>query len=240
METDYVEIKDLLQGVQDKKDYLELSLDLNLGDVVERVGEEEVGQIAKAIQVLDDTDKAIVWSGISKALNMNRPEPKYNGLLLENDKVDIFHNYFANYNEKLEYQNYYLPNFLSMFDRLYNSPIVKSVFFVIDRIYKEKEYMEFQGLSMEKDLSNERDTMVGNDEDDGFYTYFIDIIDYVFPYGYDNDIANIIFDTMLEDDLDLEGVEHLYFIDGLDKIDDVDLTFVVRDRLKDFFEYVLD
>lgn len=240
MENNYTSIGELLQGIQDKKDYLELSLDLNLGDVVKSIGGEEVSQISEAIKDIDDEDKAIVWAGISKALTMNRPEPNYNGLVLESNKVDKNHNYFANYNEMLEYHNNYLPNFLRQFGKLYNSPVVKGIFYILDRVYKESQYLDLQGIITIEDVKKERDFMVGHDEDDGFYTYFLDIVEYVFPLGYDEDIANLIFDTLLDDDLDLEGVEDLYYVQGLEDLEYIDLTYVVRGKLQEFFEYVFD
>lgn len=239
-------IENYLQGLEEYNSYLELSYKYDLDDIVEAIGLEEFMELSKTTQSLDDQSKSIMWAAMDKALNSDRPKPYYNGLIKEEKEHNSIHEVVANYYDLLEYKSNYLPEFKEQFKNIKRSPIVKGVFYIINEVYKERLLLlDYYGVNAnelnEEGLVEEiREDSMDGEDGNGFYTYFIDILNEVFPHSYDSRIANRLYDQMLNDDNNFDkDTELTYFYNTLTEHEDVDMTYVIRDNLKDYFKKVL-
>lgn len=239
-------IEEFLQGTEDFVDYLELSFKYNINEITDAIGESEIATVIKSTQHLDDKDKSIIWAALDKALNSEKPKIKYDGLLRDEEHEDLNHVYVANLYDVLEYKNKVLPVFMEEFKNISKSPVVKGVFYLINETMKEREYLiragkvDSDGEDLDGDICELRREMIDGESDNGFYTYFTDIVNEVFPNGYDSKVANSIFNKLKQDDENYnEDKDDVYFVNTIKEHENIDMTFVIREQLKDFFEYAL-
>lgn len=227
-----LDIMDYMITYDNAKDFFELTSALFLEDIHKVLGEEDFLLLLKIRDLIKDDDTQVqFWGTLDKLLSSERPPIEYMGVIRK-DKSESVMETCTTHSKHIYSKN--VSKFLNNFNNLNKSPLLSMLFFVfydsnVDEI--EVKQMEENGATEDEIMEYYDSKDIGNDD-------FNIAIDILLPEGHSISRMNEILDIIRDDDKHFnDDVQDIYFIDGIDVTDSVNLEFISSEFL-DFAEYI--